>query len=128
MSADASPRAARAAPPRRSAGAAGAWAGTTSDALRGPGADAAGRGADAGAQGGARGAPAEGDPGAAAQALPGPGEGDGGDGAARSRTAWLQQRRELAGSAVAKNWEAFKSRNPATVQQARLVTAAAPAP
>jgi hypothetical protein len=126
MSADASPRAARAAPQRHSAGAAGAWAGTTSDALQG--ADTAGRGAAAGAQGGVRGAPAEGDPGGAAQALPGLGEGDGGDGAARSRTAWLQQRRELAGSAVAKNWEAFKSRNPATVQQARLTTAAAPAP
>ena len=42
-------------------------------------------------------------------------------GAQRSRTAWLQQRRELAGSAVAKNWEAFKSRNPQTVLQARAL-------
>ncbi|KAK9842538.1 hypothetical protein WJX81_005057 [Elliptochloris bilobata] len=53
-------------------------------------------------------------PGAAGEA-PGGGEAAGRSG----RTAWLQQHRELASSAVVNNWEAFKSRNPQTVLQGR---------
>lgn len=66
------------------------------------------------ADSGAGGQAAEAGPGAAGEA-----GGGGGEAAGRSRAAWLQQQRELAGSAVAKKWEAFKSQNPQTVLQAR---------
>ena len=86
-----------------------------------PGRGAAARGASVpsfiskgDADGGAGGQTAEAGPGAAGEA-----GGGGGEAAGRSRAAWLQQQRELAGSAVAKKWEAFKSQNPQTVMQAR---------
>lgn len=66
------------------------------------------------ADGGAGKQAAKAGPGAASEA-----GGGGGETAGRSRAAWLQQQRELAGSAVAKKWEAFKSQNPQTVMQAR---------